>query len=73
MGAGKLLALRFDARNHRHSHPLLGKPAVDVENGQRFLLGFLEGGVRGVTFLPEELRRAQEKARAALLFKEFEF
>ena len=54
------------ALDHRHRHELLGELGVDVEHAQRLLVRLLRGLVRGVAFLPEELRGAQEQARAHL-------
>jgi hypothetical protein len=43
-----------------HGQDILGHFAIHLENGKSFCLGLFGGGVQGVTFLPEELRGAQE-------------
>ena len=65
-GAGELLALALGADQHRHRHPFLGEPAVDLDHLPRLVLGFLLRGVGGVAFLPEEFGRAQEEPRPHL-------
>ncbi len=64
VGTGELLTVALDSRNHRHRHPVLGKGAIDIEDGQAFLLGFLVGGVGGVPFLPQKLGGTQKQAGA---------
>src|SRR5437899_648794 len=59
--ARELLALRLHAGDHGHRHPLLGKAAVDAENGFRLALGIRLIDVRRMPFLPQEFRGAEEQ------------
>jgi len=61
-GAGELLALALLAVDDRHRQLGLGALLVEGEDLERLLLRFLGGLVRGMPFLPEELRRPQETA-----------
>ena len=61
--ANRSLAL-FSPEIHRHGRDVLGDVAVDVEHPRDFFGRFLLGRVRGVTFLPQEFQRAQERPRA---------
>ena len=60
--AGEAFAFGLLATDHRHREPVLREVGVDVEHLHRLGLGFLVGGVGGVTLLPEELRGAEEHA-----------
>ena len=61
--AGKLLALALLAVDHRHRQHLLAHFLVERENRHRFCLRLFLRLVRGVAFLPEEFRGAQERPR----------
>jgi len=63
-GTGKSFGRRLDTLDYRHGHVVLGKRRVDVQDGQRFVDGFLLRGVGRVAFLPQELHGAQEQTRA---------
>ena len=64
--AGELLALALDAVDHRHRELGLAELLIEREDLQRFGFGFFRRLMRGVTFLPEKLRRAQERPRDLL-------
>ena len=64
--AWESLAFSLAALNHRHGHPILCKVRVHAQHLHGFVHGFCFRGVRSVAFLPEELRGAQEQARAHL-------
>ena len=66
LGAGKLLALGLLAIDDRHRQLGLREVLVDPEHLQRFFLRLLGGLVRGMPFLPEKLRRAEEQPRDLL-------
>ena len=61
--AGKLFALALLALHDRHREHVLAELRVEIENLERLFLRLVGGLVRGVPFLPEELRRAQERPR----------
>ena len=42
---------------------MLGEGRVHIEHAHGFSHGFLAGGMSGMPFLPQELRRSQEHAR----------
>src|SRR5262249_39934358 len=63
---GELLTLTLRADQHRYGEPLLGEAPVDFNHPPRLLLSLLLRGMGSVPFLPEELGRAQEQARAHL-------
>ena len=63
---GKTLIRRLNTLNHRNCHEVLHKVCIDVQHSFGFFHGLLAGGVRSVTFLPQELSRAQEQTRAHL-------
>ena len=65
-GAGEALVRGLLAGDHRHRQHVFGELAIDVEHLQRLGHGLVAVGVRGVALLPEELRGAQEQARAHL-------
>ncbi len=64
VGTGEFFAFGLGALDDWDRQNLFGEGGVDVEHAQRFLLRLLGGLVGGVTFLPEELGRSQEEARA---------
>src|SRR5256886_6751313 len=63
---GEPLALRLQARDHGHRHPLLLERAVHTEHLARLRLGFGLGGVRGMSLLPQKLGGAEEQPGAKL-------
>ena len=64
IGARKLLAFGLAAFDHRQRHVVLGEGLVDPQHPQRFFFRLFIGRVRGVTFLPKELRGAQKQSRS---------
>ena len=50
----------------RDSEEVTCEVSVDIDHADGFFFGLLTGGVGGVPFLPEELSRAEEEARAHL-------
>ena len=66
LGARELLALGLLSVHDRHRHLGLGEVLVDGEHLARFFLRLFRRLVGGMSFLPEELRRAQEQTRDLL-------
>src|SRR5262249_8635791 len=62
-GAGEFLAVALATRDQRDSQLGFNRLLVELENPERFVLGFGFGFVRGVTLLPKELGRAQKWTR----------
>ena len=60
--AGKFFLFALLAAVNRNREVLLAEVTVNVQHLHRLLLRLLGGGVDGVTLLPEELGRAQERA-----------
>ncbi len=65
-GPGELLALALATGEHGDRGLVHRKIRVDAEHPQRLFHRLVARRVRGVAFLPEELRRAQEQARPHL-------
>ena len=65
-GAREALARGLRAANHGHRHVVLSEGGVHVEHLARLFARFSLRRVRGVPLLPEELRGAEEEARAEL-------
>ena len=66
VGAGETFVGRLLAGDDRHGQHVLGERAIDLEHLQRLVDRVLAVGVRRMAFLPKELGRAQEQARAHL-------
>ena len=66
LGAGEAFVGRLVTHDHRHGHPLLREFLVDVDHLCGLLDRLFVRGMGRVALLPEELGRAQEKARAHL-------
>ena len=62
----KTFRLALDALYDRHSHVLFRELCIDLEHLLRTILCLFASGVSRVTFLPEELAGAEEKACAHL-------
>ena len=62
--AGESLALGLLAFDDGHRHPVLCEISVNLEHFHGFHHGLFGSGVRGVSFLPQEFRGAQEQTRA---------
>jgi hypothetical protein len=66
-GSREALGIGLEAVEHRDGKHVLQHRAVDVGvDATRVRGGVRAGGVRGMAFLPQELARAQEQARAQL-------
>ena len=65
-GAGKTLRLALHTLHHRHCHPFLSELGIYLQHLLCLGLGLLAGGMGGVALLPQELRCAEERARAHL-------
>ena len=61
--AGELLALALAALDDRHRHLGFEHVLVEMQDLDRLVLGFRLGLVRRVPFLPQKLRRPQERPR----------
>ena len=64
--SGEALVRRLDTFDDRNSHYVLRKVRIDIEHLSCVVLGFLFGSMGGVSLLPEELSRTQEKTRTHL-------
>ena len=62
LGAGEALLLGLLALEHRDRQVFFTELGVDVQHAHGLLARLLLGGVHGVTLLPPELARAQERA-----------
>ena len=66
MRSSEFLPFRLQTFNNGDRHEVLGKTTVYAQHAKGFLFSVLIGCVRSVTFLPKELGRAKEQARAHL-------
>ena len=64
--SSELLTFRFQTGEDGHGQPLFVEAAINPQDQTRLTLRVRFIDVRGVPFLPQELRRSQKRARAQL-------
>ena len=60
-GTGEALCLTLHALEHRNCHPILCKVGIHLQHLLCLGLSLLASGMGGVSFLPKELRCAEER------------